>query len=133
MRASQVPRRLRWTVERLAIAPGDEILEIGAGPGASVSLICEQLTAGRLTAIDRSAVAIQRATERNARHVASGRAAFLQLDLAEVDLVRKALAGQSFDKAFAVNVTCPGSGQQPLRAAPVAATTAAPDPPAAQG
>ena len=40
----------------------------------------------------------------NVDHVASGRAVFHHLDLAEVDLVRRALTGQHFDKALAVNI-----------------------------
>jgi SAM-dependent methyltransferase len=99
-----VPRRLQWAVQLLDIAPTDEFLEIGSGPGVSVSLVCEQLAAGHITAIDRSATAVQRATKRNADHVASGKAVFHQLDLADVELVRRTLAGQRFDKVFAVNV-----------------------------
>jgi hypothetical protein len=101
---SHVPKRLRWAVQQLNIAPDDEILEIGPGPGASVSLICEQLATGRITAIHRSAIAIQRAAKRNASCVASGKAVLQQLDLADIDLVRRALAGRRFDKVFAVNV-----------------------------
>jgi SAM-dependent methyltransferase len=100
----RVPKRLQWAVQLLDISPTDEILEIGPGPGVSVSLICGQLATGRITAIDRSATAIQRATKRNADHVAAGKAVFHQLDLADVDLVRRALTGQHFDKVFAVNI-----------------------------
>jgi SAM-dependent methyltransferase len=100
----RVPKRLQWAVQLLDISPTDEILEIGPGPGVSVSLICGQLATGRITAIDRSAIAIQRATKRNADHVAAGKAVFHQLDLADVDLVRRALTGQHFDKVFAVNI-----------------------------
>lgn len=100
----RVPERLRWAVQLLDVSPDDEILEIGPGPGVSVALICEQLVGGRITIIERSATAVQRATRRNADHVASGRAVFHHLDLAEVDLVRRALTGQHFDKALAVNI-----------------------------
>jgi SAM-dependent methyltransferase len=100
----RVPKRLQWAVQLLDISPTDEILEIGPGPGVSVPLICGQLATGRITAIDRSATAIQRATKRNADHVAAGKAVFHQLDLADVDLVRRALTGQHFDKVFAVNI-----------------------------
>jgi SAM-dependent methyltransferase len=100
----RVPERLRWAVQLLNIAPSDEILEIGAGPGVSVSLVCAQLTDGHITAIDRSATAIQRATNRNADHVASGKAIFRQLDLADVDQVSEVLGGQRFDKVLVVNV-----------------------------
>jgi SAM-dependent methyltransferase len=104
MVAPRVPKRLQWAVQLLDISPNDEILEIGPGPGVSVSLVCEQLAGGRITAIDRSAIAIARATKRNADHVASGKAVFQHVDLADVDLVRRALTGQHFDKVFAVNI-----------------------------
>ena len=104
MAEPNVPGRLRWAVQLLDVAPDDQILEIGPGPGVSVALVCERLTGGRITAIDRSATAIERATRRNAHHVAAGKAVFKQLDLADVELVRRALAGRRFDKAFAVNV-----------------------------
>jgi SAM-dependent methyltransferase len=104
MSGSHVPERLRWAVEQLGIAPDEEILEIGPGAGASAALVCERLATGRITGIDRSAVAIQRATKRNASHVAAGKAVFHQLDLADVGQVRRALSGQRFDKVFAVNV-----------------------------
>jgi predicted O-methyltransferase YrrM len=100
----RVPERLRWVVQLLDTSPNDEILEIGPGPGVSVSLVCGQLAAWRITAIERSATAIQRATKRNADHVASGKAVFQHLDLANVDLVRRALSGQRFDKVFAVTI-----------------------------
>jgi SAM-dependent methyltransferase len=100
----RVPKRLQWAVQLLDVAPTDEILEIGPGPGVSVSLICGRLATGGITAIDRSAIAIQRATKRNADHVAAGRAVFQHLDLADVDLVRRGLTGQRFDKVFAVNL-----------------------------
>jgi cyclopropane fatty-acyl-phospholipid synthase-like methyltransferase len=94
-----VPERLRWAVQVLDIGPNDQVLEIGCGPGVAVSLVCDQLAGGRITAIDRSATAITRATERNAEHLGSGKAVLRQLDLAALSL-----PGQRFDKIFAVNV-----------------------------
>jgi SAM-dependent methyltransferase len=98
------PGRKQSPFQLLDTSPNDEILEIGPGPGVSVSFVCGQLAAWRITAIERSATAIQRATKRNAAHVASGEAVFQHLDLANVDLVRRALSGQRFDKVFAVNI-----------------------------
>jgi precorrin-6B methylase 2 len=69
-----VPEHVRWAVERLRPGPNDQLLEIGCGPGVAVTLLCERLVGGRIVAIDRSATAIGRATQRNAEHVAAGRA-----------------------------------------------------------
>lgn len=94
------PWWLMWITEALSITPADRILEIGCGAGALASLICDRLDRGQVTAIDRSAAAIARASARNADHVATGRAVFHQVDLAEIDLARR-----RFDKIVAVNVS----------------------------
>jgi trans-aconitate methyltransferase len=96
---ASVPERLRWAVELAEVAPEDRVLEIGCGPGVAVSLVCDRLTGGSITAIDRSATAIRRAAERNAAHVAAGRAVLRQVDLAGLRL-----SGVRFDKVLAVNV-----------------------------
>ena len=91
--------RIRWAVELLDVAPSDRILEIGCGPGAAASLVCERLDTGRLTAIDRSAPAVERARTTNAAHVDAGRLVLDRTELARLDAPPAA-----FDKAFAVNV-----------------------------
>ena len=93
------PDRISWAVELVDPRPGDCILEVGCGPGAAAALVCDRLADGRLTAIDRSATAIDRAGARLSTHLAAGRAVLEQTDLAHFD----APPG-SFDKAFAVNV-----------------------------
>lgn len=90
-----IPERVRWAVDQLAVAPSDEVLEIGCGVGTAVALVSQRLTTGHIVAIDRSASAIERARLRNADH---DTATLLQAGLAELDLVR------SFDKIFAINV-----------------------------
>lgn len=97
--AGTVPERIAWAVDLLDVAPDDELLEFGCGPGVAVSLICGRLETGHITAIDRSVTAIERATARNALHVDAGRAVLHQVDLASFDS-----RGQRFDKAFGVNV-----------------------------
>lgn len=96
-----VPARIAWAVDLLDVRPGDEILEFGCGPGVAVALVCELLGDGdgRITAIDRSATAIERTGARNADHAAAGRAVLRQVDLAGFDGSQ-----DTFDKAFAVNV-----------------------------
>ena len=91
--------RLRSVVERLGLGPGDEVLEIGCGPGLAATMVCERLADGRLTAIDRSAKMIAAALRRNAEHVASGRAEFIVASLEDFDPGER-----RFDRIFAVRV-----------------------------
>jgi cyclopropane fatty-acyl-phospholipid synthase-like methyltransferase len=97
--ADDVPPRLLWAVERLSVEPDDHLLEIGCGSGVAVSLICERLGDGTITAIDRSPVMVERAVAWNGRHIAPGKATIQLGELSELELP----AG-SFTKIFAVNV-----------------------------
>jgi ubiquinone/menaquinone biosynthesis C-methylase UbiE len=97
--AKDVPPRLLWAVERLAVEPNDRLLEIGCGGGVAVSLICDRLEAGRITAVDRSPTMVERAATRNERHLASGKAT---IQLGELDELE--LADRGFTKVFAINV-----------------------------
>jgi len=94
-----VPERVRWAVDLLDPGPTDRILEIGGGPGLSAALVCERLTSGRLLAVDRSAVAIDKTTRLNADHLESGRLAVEQCALDALSV-----PAHSFDKAFTINV-----------------------------
>jgi cyclopropane fatty-acyl-phospholipid synthase-like methyltransferase len=51
---AKAAERLVWAVEMLAVQPDDHLLGIGCGHGVAVSLVCEQLDTGTITAIDRS-------------------------------------------------------------------------------
>ena len=95
----QIPDRVRWAVEVVDPAPDSRVLEIGCGPGAAAELICARLDTGRLLAVDRSAVAVGRAVERNAQHVKAGR-----LEVRQSDLDALEVEPRSFDVAFSVNV-----------------------------
>lgn len=90
---------MAWAVEMLAVAPSDHLLEIGCGRGAAVSLVCLRLATGKVLAIDRSLTMTRIAERRNLAHVAAGRAVFQTAALDAADL-----AGERFDKIFAVNV-----------------------------
>jgi SAM-dependent methyltransferase len=97
--SSAIPPRLTWTVDRLALAGDEAILEIGCGPGVAVSLVCPLLRDGTITGIDRSATAIEAAKKRNQEFAAAGKAVFHKATIEEFS----DKAGV-FDVIFAVNV-----------------------------
>jgi ubiquinone/menaquinone biosynthesis C-methylase UbiE len=94
-----VSGRLERLVERLALRPGDRVLEIGCGHGVAATLVCGRLEGGRYTAVDRSPKMIAAAGRRNAEHVAAGRAEFLVMDLEALELGER-----RFDVIFAARV-----------------------------
>ncbi len=99
MKTKKVAERLVWAVETLAVEPDDRLLEIGCGHGVAVSLVCEHLVDGTVTAIDRSEAMVRAARKRNREHIASGKAVLRTGALEELDF-----GGERFDKIFAINV-----------------------------
>jgi SAM-dependent methyltransferase len=96
---SKPSERFVWAVDTLAPGPADQVLEVGCGHGVAVSLVCERLTSGRITAIDRSAKMIEMAARRNRKHIAEGRAVLKGVALEQADF-----GDERFDKVFAFNV-----------------------------
>jgi SAM-dependent methyltransferase len=99
MPAKGIPDRIVWAVETLSLDSSDQVLEIGCGHGLAVSLVCERLGRGTLTAIDRSATMIAAAKKRNAAQVAAGKVRFETVALADADFGRR-----RFSKILAINV-----------------------------
>jgi SAM-dependent methyltransferase len=97
--ANKPSERLVWAVDTLTLDPADQVLEVGCGHGVAVSLVCERLTSGRITAIDRSKTMIEMAARRNRDHVARGRAVLKTVALENADF-----GDERFDKVFAFNV-----------------------------
>lgn len=97
--SQKIAERLRWAVETLNVQGDEHILEIGCGYGVAVSLICDRLTTGRITALDRSGKMIEKANERNSACIEAGKARFLHTELDEADF-----DGVKFDKIFAAHV-----------------------------
>ena len=97
--AGRASERFVWAVDALEVRPDDRVLEVGCGHGVAVSLVCERLTTGEITAIDRSPKMIEMATRRNREHVDVGRAAFEAVALEDADL-----GDRRFNKIFAFNV-----------------------------
>ena len=97
--AGKASERFVWAVDTLEVGPADRLLEIGCGHGVAVSLICERLTTGTITAIDRSTKMIETAARRNREHVDAGRAVLEAVALEDANLGKR-----RFDKVFAFNV-----------------------------
>ena len=97
--AGKASQRFVWAVDTLQVRPADRLLEAGCGHGVAVSLVCERLTTGTITAIDRSPKMIEMATRRNRVHVDAGRAVLKTIALEDADL-----GDRRFDKVFAFNV-----------------------------
>ena len=97
--AGKASERLVWAVDTLEVRPADRLLEVGCGHGVAVSLVCERLTRGTITAIDRSPKMIEMARRRNREHVEASRAVLEAIALEDADL-----GDQRFDKVFAFNV-----------------------------
>jgi SAM-dependent methyltransferase len=97
--ASKPSERFVWAVEILALDPAGRVLEVGCGHGVAVSLVCERLRSGQITAIDRSQKMIAMATRRNREHIAAGRAVLKTASLETADF-----GDARFDTIFAFNV-----------------------------
>ena len=100
-RASATPQRVTWAIEQMDLDPSDGVLEVGCGGGHAVTLLCERLRRGGVTAIDRSAQQVARARERNAAWIAAGRARIEYLTLVDAPA---ALGRGRFDRVLAINV-----------------------------
>lgn len=94
-----VAARARWAVQLLGVAPHHRLLEVGCGSGTAISRVCDELTTGSVLAIDRSATAVARATERNAGPIAGGLVRIEQVDLADLTVEPR-----SFHTVYAINV-----------------------------
>lgn len=99
MRRQTIPARIRWGVDIMDVQPGDQLLEIGCGPGAAAELVCSRLETGKLFAIDRSESGVDRTKRRCAEYVEAGRLTVRQIDLATLRVPVKRL-----HKVFAFNV-----------------------------
>ena len=118
--ASKPSERFVWAVDTLAPDPADHVLEVGCGHGVAVSLVCERLSTGRITAIDRSAKMIELAARRNHEHIERGRAVLRTAALEQADF-----GDERFDKVFAFNVA--PFWLQPKQALEIVAQQLAPD------
>ncbi len=86
----------RWTLTGLEAAPGDQLLEIGFGPGLSIRRSAR--LADRVAGIDVSEVMLDQARRRNRAAVAAGR-----VDLRRGSVEELPWEDGAFDRVYAVN------------------------------
>lgn len=91
-------KRNRWTVEQLALRPGEAVLEVGCGPGVALGL-CLAQSGVRAVGVDHSALMIAQASRRNAGAVKAGRLTLIE---GTVETLPAGLG--AFDKMFSINV-----------------------------
>ncbi|MEO4041165.1 class I SAM-dependent methyltransferase [Hoeflea sp. CAU 1731] len=91
--------RSRWTVDLLKLQEGQDILEIGCGPGLALENCLAVLSAGRIVGIDHSELMIRQARRRLHSDIESGR-----LELRNGGLERLADETDAYDRIFSINV-----------------------------
>ena len=87
---------IEWAVRKLDLQPGDQVLEIGYGPGLGIERAARK--AAYVAGVDISEVMLSEASQRNAPGISSG-----QIDLRQADAAQLPFAASSFDKVFTIN------------------------------
>jgi ubiquinone/menaquinone biosynthesis C-methylase UbiE len=82
----------------LGVQPGDEVLEIGYGPGGLIRMLAEQTEAALIRGVDPSPEMVEHATRVNRKTIRSGR---VRLGLGSAE--QTGLPDQSVDGVVAVN------------------------------
>jgi SAM-dependent methyltransferase len=93
--------RIEEIIQALPLYPGIRVLEIGCGPGAAAREIAKRIGEGHILAIDRSAKAIQLATNTSQNEIDSGRLCFR---LTAVEYLQLKPGEELYDIAFAIRV-----------------------------
>ena len=97
-----------WTIDLLQIDEGDNILEVGFGPGQAIKLLAAANPSAHIVGIDHSEAMLSSAERLNRRAISEGR---VSLRHASVDQLP--FPDATFDKAFSIN--CIYFWQDPLR------------------
>lgn len=90
--------RVEWAVEMLNPQSNDQILEIGSGPGVSLSLIAKKLTNGAITGLDISKTMLRQARRRSRSYIKDGHVRLFHGSVADLGFELN-----YFDKVLAIN------------------------------
>ena len=70
-RPSNIERNI-WTLDLLALEPGDRLLEVGFGPGIAIEAASKVITEGFIVGIDHSEVMLEQSRQRNSQAIKQG-------------------------------------------------------------
>ena len=96
--------RTDWTIDLLNIAPGDNVLEVGYGPGLGLSKAAGLATRGLVVGIDHSASMRRIAGRRNRNALRGNRLRLLDGRLEELEQALDSYWDSFFENIFGVNV-----------------------------
>jgi SAM-dependent methyltransferase len=91
--------RGKWALAELDPGPDDRVLELGYGPGVTLSDACRRVSRGHVTGVDQSSVMLRQARRRNAGPIRDGR---LELRVGDAQRLDADLRG--FDLIYGINV-----------------------------
>ncbi len=87
-----------WVIGLLGIQPGDQVLEVGFGPGVALQQMTESTPAGTIAGVDCSPEMVAHAAARNAEAIQSGR-----IDLRLGSAEQLPFADETFERVISIN------------------------------
>jgi ubiquinone/menaquinone biosynthesis C-methylase UbiE len=75
--AAENTERIGWALAQLDIQPGEQVLEIGYGPGIGIEMAAAHINGGTVTGVDVSAVMLDQARRRNREAIEAGKVELL--------------------------------------------------------
>jgi ubiquinone/menaquinone biosynthesis C-methylase UbiE len=96
-------RRARWTLALLDAQPGDELLDVGCGPGVALEMAVWSTALGSATGLDHSEAMLNQARRRLARAREKRRFGG-RVELLHAELEDPHVEGRRFDRICSMNV-----------------------------
>lgn len=90
----------QWAIDLIKIQPGENVLEIGFGPGLAIQKMISDTPVGHIVGIDNSALMVQKATNLNLQVIQEGKVTLMHADVCQLPPFDR-----KFDKIIAINTT----------------------------